>query len=128
MVSQYYGFLDEESAGGGVAFSAHIGGFASGMLLVAALKHPERSLLQIGDQKIIHSDEEAVDGEEGAEAVQLKCEYCGVELTVDDMIAPDLYRCPGEGCGSMNIDPTKIPVQKTKRSQAQQIEAATSHG
>lgn len=129
MLTQYWGFISSPENVGGVAFSAHMGGFAGGMLLMAVLQDKNKQVIDAGGYKRIRTNgvfeeyeevgvlEPAVDESGERLPLGMTCTYCESELTWDHEIAPKLFRCPNSECGHMNLDTSGIPEKKLRTKQ-----------
>ena len=127
MVTQYFGFMTAVEGTGGVAFSAHLGGFGGGMLLMGLLQDPNKQIVDQWGHKRIRTNGEFEEYEEVTELesaedpdaetepapLEMQCTYCNQELSYDDEIAPKLFRCSSAECGRMNFDASGIPEKKS---------------
>ncbi len=101
---QVLGSSGSEGASSGVAWFAHLGGFAAGALTMAVLKSRARAQLVITRHGELHleevADPAAADEEPVAQlpAAPIECPYCGMELGEGQRLAANLLRCPNLDC------------------------------
>jgi len=105
LFSQLVGITDSSGDGGGVAWYAHLGGFAAGagtMLLMRG--RTARRLVQFRDgsaefkEVVAPSDQDTTADDSPLTA---RCPYCHTEVSVETSLASNLSRCPNTSCGRL---------------------------
>jgi membrane associated rhomboid family serine protease len=100
---QLWGASGTDEASGGVAWYAHLGGFAAGALTMAVLRNQTKAQLMITKHGDMYLDDrpDLVDGplEPQYEEAPAECPHCGAELAEANYMAENLLRCPNSNCG-----------------------------
>lgn len=109
VISQLMGLAGEtEEQTAGVAWYAHLGGFAIGAVTMLIAGNTDRKLVRnrYGELEMVEAvgrprsspTATAVAGESGAVNPYEKCQYCGTPFTDDCRIAPTLLKCSNPDC------------------------------
>ncbi|MEM9659847.1 MAG: rhomboid family intramembrane serine protease, partial [Planctomycetota bacterium] len=109
---------DMDNGGGGIAWWAHVGGFALGAITAFVVRSDTDRVLvtdRSGELTFRHKNEElpdnycVIDGDvyeyaendvagDGSELPE-ECPYCGTDLDEKHHITPGVAKCPGAACG-----------------------------
>lgn len=112
---QWLGVLTSQPGEPGVAWLAHIGGFAAGSILMLAFKDEAKSVIYGREGNLVVVKGEPVKPEYSAEPVVEdplealgNCVYCGSDLMEAEVVTPTLLRCGNEACARLNILSTPL--------------------
>lgn len=118
MQQMYHASIDVEGALSGVAWMAHVGGFMIGMATIWVFRNQtDQVVMTEGDRSYFgkrsetevakspdwgESPQPELEAEAGETGFQPRpCEYCGMEVTENDLIGERLIRCPGPACAQL---------------------------
>lgn len=105
LISQLKGLTDSAEGAAGIAWYAHLGGFAIGVCTMLLMRgRTARRLVQYRDgtamfeESAVASDQEVEVDDSAPTAV---CPYCYTEVSGETGLASNLARCPNASCGRL---------------------------